>query len=227
MNAVVYYSNTGESRKIAEYFSEKLGYPVFDIGGLNIYEFDTVALVFPVHCQNIPKAVKGFLKKLNAKNVAVAATYGKMCRGNVLYEAQNRFKLNVIAGAYIPTKHSYIEEKEFTEFDELDRFIEKIKTPTSVKIPRLYKNPLANFFPKLRSAVGVRIETKKEKCIRCGECGKACKNGAIECGSINYECIRCLACVNACKNGALTVKYAFPMKIYLNGKKHNDFIFYV
>ena len=31
MNAVVYYSKTNESKKIAEYFSKKLNYNIIDI----------------------------------------------------------------------------------------------------------------------------------------------------------------------------------------------------
>ena len=31
MNAVVYYSNTGQSRAVAEYLAERLGYPALDM----------------------------------------------------------------------------------------------------------------------------------------------------------------------------------------------------
>jgi len=81
MNAVAFYSNTGESKAVADYLADGLNYPLVDIerGGEGHYE--NLVLVFPVHCQNIPDIVKAFLKKTKVDNLTAVATYGKMCVG--------------------------------------------------------------------------------------------------------------------------------------------------
>ena len=93
MKAVAFYSNTGQSRRLAEYFSDKLGYRIFDIERAEVFGFEDLVLVFPVHCQNLPDAVRSFLKRAEVKNLTVIATYGKMCPGNVLYEIQKNYKI--------------------------------------------------------------------------------------------------------------------------------------
>ena len=54
MNAVVYYSNTGQSKAIAEYFAHQLSFPLADVEQLSNVCYENLVLVFPVHCQNVP-----------------------------------------------------------------------------------------------------------------------------------------------------------------------------
>ena len=58
MKAVIYYSNTNESLRIAEYLAENLSYPLTDIRNALDNEYSDAVLVFPVHCQNIPDMLK-------------------------------------------------------------------------------------------------------------------------------------------------------------------------
>jgi menaquinone-dependent protoporphyrinogen IX oxidase len=81
MNAVVFYSNTGQSRAIATYFANQLGYPLADIETKCAEHYRNLVLVFPVHCQNIPDIVKSFLKNVSVENLTVIATYGKCVVG--------------------------------------------------------------------------------------------------------------------------------------------------
>ena len=224
MNAVVFYSNTAQSKAVAAYLSSELGYPLVDIerGYTELYE--NLVLVFPVHCQNIPDTVKVFLKRTSAINLTVIATYGKMCCGNVLFEIQNIYQKNIVAGAYIPTKHSYINGDDvFCDFERLKPIIEKIKEPSYIKLPRLYKNPLASILPKTRSKLGLTIQ-KTADCNGCGLCSENCRLGAIKSGKTNRSCIRCLKCVEACPNKALRVKLSLPLRLYLRKKKSNKLI---
>lgn len=148
MNAVIFYSNTGQSKAVATYFADALKYPLWDIETNCAKCYHNLVLIFPVYCQNIPDAVKAFLKKVNATNLTVVATYGKMCCGNVLQEIQRDYNQNVVAAAYVPTKHTYIEEDTpFCDYAKLVKVIEKIKDPAPIELPKLYKNPLANLFP--------------------------------------------------------------------------------
>lgn len=227
-NAVVYYSNTGQSKAVADYFAHRLGYPLADlqVGGEKQYE--NLVLVFPVHCQNLPDCVKAFLKKVRVERLTAIATYGKMCCGNVLYEIQKHYQPNVVAGAYLPTKHSYIEVDEaFCDFDQLEPIVDKIRQPSSiVQLPKLYKNPFADLFPKLRSRLGVALY-KTSDCNGCNLCRAACPSGAIRWGVPDEKCIRCLKCVDTCPRKALQVKIEWPLRLYLRGKKDNKLRIYV
>lgn len=226
MNGIIYYSNTGQSRKIAEYLSDKTSFPLYDIYDLPTREFDTAVLVFPVHCQNLPDPVKIFLKNIGIKIFGVIATYGRMCHGNVLYEIQKRYNRTVCAAAYVPTKHAYLNESDFTDLDALEPFVSKLNDPNPVSIPKSYKNPLSVMFKKLRSRMGVKIY-KDGKCDNCGICDKICKNNAIINGKTNRRCIRCLKCVAECPNNALRFNNRLPMRMYLRKKKINELTIYV
>ena len=227
MNAVVFYSNTGQSKVIAAYFANQLGYPLADMEIKCAEYYQNLVLVFPVHCQNIPDIVKSFLKNISVENLTVVATYGKMCCGNVLYEIQKNYQKNIVAGAYIPTKHSYIDNDDaFCDLDELKPIVEKVKEPSYIQLPRLYKNPLADIFPKLRSRIGLAIQ-KSENCNGCNLCAERCSFGAIKSGTTNRKCIRCLKCVESCPRQALKIKLGMPLKLYLRKKKSNKIIIYV
>lgn len=227
MNAVAYYSNTGQSRIIAKYLADQSSFSLIDIESECAKEYKNLVLVFPVYCQNIPDAVKSFLKNISADNLTVVATYGKMCCGNVLYEIQQCYQKNIVAAAYIPTKHSYIEnDHSFCDFDRLKPIVDKIKEPSYIQLPKLYKNPFANVSPRLRSRLGLTIQ-KSDKCIGCDLCGEHCSLGAIKRGKTNSNCIRCLKCVEFCPHQALKIKLSLPMKLYLRKKKSNKVIIYV
>ena len=226
MNAVVYYSNTDQSRRVAQYFAEQTAFELFDIFDLPGYAFDTVILVFPVHCQSVPDCVKDFLKRLTVKNLAVIATYGRMCFGNVLYYIQKHYAHNIVAAAYVPTKHSYLTEDGFDGWERLDPIITKLNDPSRVKIPKTYKNPLSDFCKRWRGRMGVKLY-KDERCNNCGACDSVCDNNAIKNGKPNRRCIRCLKCVNNCPQGALHFALSLPMRVYLQKKKIDDLIIYV
>lgn len=225
MNAVIYYSNTYQSKRLAEYFAEITSFELFDIFDLPKYAFDTAILVFPVHCQNIPYPVKDFLACLRAERLIAIATYGKMCCGNVLNELQRRYRHNIIAAAYVPTKHTYLSESGFDDFSKLNVIVSKITTPSTINIPKIYKNPFSNFFTGLRSRMGVKIY-KDPQCNNCGKCSAICNNKAIEKGKINRNCIRCLKCVENCPNKSLHFALRLPMRLYLQKKQQNDLIIY-
>lgn len=227
MNAVVFYSATGQSELIAKYFAKKLCYPVLNIENTEGRRYESLVIVFPVHCQNIPYVVEDFLKMAEVEHLTAVATYGKMCPGNVLYEIKKKFGFNIVAGAYIPTKHSYVDgDVGFADFDKLEPIFEKIKNPSPIELPRLYKNPLANLFPRLRGRFGLKIY-KDSNCKSCGICDENCHFGAIKGGVTNYKCIRCLKCVKVCPQGALHFKARLPLRLYLKKRQINKTIVYI
>lgn len=225
MNAVVYYSGTDECKRIATYFAEQLNYEIVDIAHAES-EYQHTVLVFPVHCQNVPQVVAHFLKRLTVCELTVIAVYGKMCHGNVLYEIQRKYRHNIIAAAYVPAKHTYLNEPRFCEFDKLRPVVDKPTNHGAVKIPKSYKNPLANAFKGLRSRIGVKI-IKNNACDNCGKCQNDCPQHAIVNGKRSRKCIRCLRCVASCPKQALTFKTTPAMSAYLKKEKQDELIIYI
>ena len=89
MVTIFYFSGSGHSLAVAQAMAEFLGCGLKPIGGeTEAIAADTAVVAFPVYCQNIPQPVVDFLKLLNAKYVALLATYGRISYGRVLYEAQ-------------------------------------------------------------------------------------------------------------------------------------------
>lgn len=226
MNVIIYYSNTNQSRKVAEYFAAKLEFPSVSVYDLKEFNFQNAVFVFPVYCQNIPEIAKEVLNKLNVDNLTVVATYGRMCHGNVLHEIQNKYHHNIVAAAYVPTKHSYLQSNEFDDFERLDVLFKKINNPSAVEIAKSFKNPLSNIFPALRSRLGVKIY-KNDKCNTCSTCTNICPYNAISCGKTNRKCIRCLGCVTNCPSGALHFRNRLPLRVYLSRKQKDKLEIYV
>ena len=228
MNAVVYYSNTGQSRAVAVYLAERLDYPLVDLEACTECHFDNLVLVFPVYCQNIPDTVKGFLSGITADHLTPVATYGKMCYGNVLHEIQKKYPCTtVVAGAYVPTKHTYLtKDTPFSDYSLLEPLVDKVKHPAPIRLPRTYKNPFANLLPALRSYLGVDVY-RTEACDGCGLCSVRCPQCAIQNGHTGTKCIRCLRCVSECPRGALAFKLRFPLSLYLRKRKVTRTVVYV
>ena len=228
MNAVAYYSNTGQSRAVAEYLAERLGYPAVDMETCGETRFECLVLVFPVYCQNIPEAVHVFLNTVSADYLIPVATYGKMSCGNVLWEIQRRYPQHTVtAGAYIPTKHTYLaDDPPFADYPLLDPLLDKVKDPSPIRFPKLRKNLFADATPALRSRLGVRLY-RTETCNGCGLCTSRCPQKAIREGITNQQCIRCLRCVKECPREALRVKLRLPLRLYLSKKRITETVVYV
>lgn len=228
MNAVVYYSNTGQSRAVAEYLAERLGYPALDMEACGETRFGCLLTVFPVYCQNIPEAVCSFLETVTADCLIPVATFGKMSGGNVLWEIQRRYPQHtVIAGAYVPTKHTYLpDDPPFADYPLLDPLLDKVKDPAPIRFPKLRKDLFADAMPALRSRLGVRLY-RTEACDGCGLCTVRCPRSAIQGGIPNRNCIRCLRCVQECPREALRVKLRLPLRLYLRKKRMTETVVYV
>lgn len=222
MKAVVFYSNTGQSAKIATFLAEKLNFPEFDIFSCEETIFTDLAIVFPVLCQNVPDPIKKFLSNVTAERLSIIATYGRIDHGNVINEAKKFSRGKLVAAAYIPTKHTYLDEPCFNDFDALLPLVEKIKLPsTEINVPKSKKNFFADIFPAERSRLGVKI-IRTDACSKCGVCTINCPNHAILNGVTNKKCIRCLKCVQVCPFHALQFKLSAPLKIYLRKKTNSD-----
>ena len=224
MNAVIYWSNTGESLNIAKYISEKTGYSLYELMSLKEKKFDDIFLVFPIHYQSIPTQIKDILKELQFHKAVVVLTYGKMKYGDVLNETQKILQGTVVGGAYIPCKHTYLlNDKSFNDYEKLDKVVEMIERDTEAIFPRLKTNVFAKVLPNTRHRMSVKI-IKTSKCTNCGACNDICEH--IHNGVVNKKCYRCLKCVNSCPQDALKFELSPLLEDYLSKKKTNDFILY-
>ena len=225
MTTIYYFSGTGHSLAVAKALAEMLTCRIVPMG-FDCEKTETAVVVFPVYCQNIPKPVKQFFKRLEAKHVALIATYGKISYGNVLYEAQKILNREIIAGAYIPMGHTFLNGDYAFDTKFLLPIVQRVKAPQKATIPKTSKNPLANIFPGLRSRIGVKI-TKENRCNGCGICDGSCPMGAIRKGQIHSKCIRCLRCVTSCPQKALQYKNGWILNKYLKRYHKEEYVLYL
>lgn len=225
MTEVFYFSGSGHSFAVAKAVSERLGCGLAEISK-NIPAAETAVVVFPVYCQNIPGPVKAFLQSQPSKYIALIATYGKISYGNVLFEAQRLVRGEVIAGAYIPTGHTFLDEEASFDVSVLLPLLARINAPQRAHIQKTRKNPLSDLSPALRSRLGVKI-IKNQHCNHCGLCEKHCPTGAIRNGRISANCIRCLRCVASCPQKALWHQNRWILKKYLERRRKEEAVLYL
>ena len=228
MTKVFYFSGSGHTFAVAKAISEMISCEIVEMDHAMphpLYE-DRVVIVFPVYCQNIPKPVKAFLKQLAARHVVLIATYGRISYGNVLYEAQKLVHGEVIAGAYIPTGHTFLAGERAFDTACLRPIAERIQDPKPVTIPKSRKSLWANIFPGFRSRVGTRL-WRTDRCDHCGLCQERCPVNAIKAGRITAKCIRCLRCAANCPKGALRYKNRWILHQYLKNYWNDHLILYL
>lgn len=225
MTTIYCFSGSGHSLAVSKELAKMLDCEIKTVDSETAAE-DTAVVVFPVYCQNIPKPVKQLLKRLRAKHIALIATYGKISYGNVLYEAQKLLQGQVVAGAYIPMGHTFLDGDYAFDAGCLLPIVQRIREPRQAVIPKSTKNPLANIFPALRSRIGVKIK-KRDNCDSCGLCESNCPVGAIRNGRIHSECIRCLRCVTNCPAKALQYKNSRILDMYLKSYFKEEYVLYL
>ncbi|MGN0508888.1 MAG: 4Fe-4S binding protein [Ruminococcus sp.] len=224
MIRIFYFSGTGHSKAVADYFADSLKAEIFDIEQditINGAESDISIIVFPVYCGNIPKPVKSVLQKINSKYFVLIATYGRISTGNVLWESSKLVKGKIIAAAYVPTGHTYLDEPAGFDSEILKSVLKQIEHPKEVALKKERKGILPHIFPNLRSRLGVKI-LRTNDCIKCTMCEKNCPMQAISDGKTDKKCIRCLRCAKNCPRNALKVSYNPLLKKYLKNQVFQD-----
>lgn len=221
------FSGSGHSEAVARFFANKLGIPALSItADTDGKDTGTAVVVFPVYCQNLPPPVKAFLPRLRVENAVLIATYGGISPGNVLCEAGAFVSGTVIAGATVPTGHTFLGDKPIFSEASLEPIFERIDHPCPALLPRLGKHPFADFLPAWRSRMGVAI-LRSDACSSCNLCGRLCPMGAMKNGKIGSGCIRCLRCVTNCPAGALSFRVRPLLAAYLHGRKQTETTVYL
>ena len=221
MAAVVYYfSGTGNSFKIAEALSKKIGdsriIPVSAAAPEDLEGVSSVGLVFPVLMFGIPAYVRDFLKRnvsaLEGRYAFFVASYA----GNLAGSFSQIARLMKPAHARLSFHPFVVSRKSFNraEFDRrVDDIAEAVVAERVVQAEcRSFSdrvvltgiiNPLGNVFMR-------RTFTVSEKCTGCGNCYRMCpaSNIAMIDGKPRWSsnCNVCYGCVNWCPAKAIQAK---------------------
>ncbi len=227
MNAVVYLSYTGNSKKVAAYLSRLLSFPCLDLHILKERSFKHLLFVAPVHAERLPDEAISFLKEAQAEEMILVATYGRMNHGNALLEVQRKFRLPLVGAAYFPTRHSYLANDRYEPpYERLAPLAKAFGSGRYIIVPESQDTFGRGFFPKLRARFAVHISVG-EGCTHCHLCEEACPFEAIVDGRLNRRCIRCLACVKACPNEVLSFRLSPPLARYLSKPKSEETLIYI
>ena len=232
MNIVLTFSPTNQSLKVAQYFAKQLSWDLYDLTSYDNQnnfdyqkEFEYVVFSFPIHSQLISIPVQEILKKVNGKYFILLGTYGKMGTGDVLNDAKRLIKGIVIGAALIPSKHTYKDNLEFIDYQELHELVLRVSKSEEIMIPKRKRNVFAKFYPNLRSRLNVKLNFNY-RCIQCKQCELICPTKAIKNFKFNNKCIRCLRCFNNCPIKGIDVHYSLFLKMYLKKNKENRLIIY-
>ena len=218
MTAVFYFSGTGHSKAVAEYFSQRLECPAESIENAADAQYSTAAVVFPVYSDNIPEPVKAFLARLDSRHIALAATFGRMSHGNVLSQAARLCRGQIICGAYIPTGHTYLGQTAEFDRDALEPVIRRILSPVPAVLPAERQSTAGRIFPEARARLLTKIH-RGSSCTGCGTCDRVCPMGTMRCGLPGRDCLRCLRCVQSCPRNALEARYSPLLRMYLRRER--------
>lgn len=226
MTAVYCFSGTGHSLAVARFFARRLKAEVRSVHDGYLTP-ETAVVIFPVYCQNIPAPVKQFLRKLDASYAVLVAVHGKVGSGPVLHEAAKLISGTVIAGATVPTGHTFLGEDSSFDEGALLPLLDRIAHPAPAQIPPEEKIWYASLFPGWRSRVSVRL-SRSDVCDGCGRCEESCPVAAMHRGKANRKCIRCLRCVTVCPRGALSFRTgAFLQKHLIRHAHETETVLYL
>ncbi len=223
MNAIFYFTGTGNSLYIAKKISEKLkNCELIEIKYNQEYKInhDIVGIVFPVHAYGLQPIIKNFLKlneiKANYK-FAIANCAGGP--GNTLLDLYNLNKtFNYIDYILMPENYSILKNPISKE--QAIKFMENKKENlkkiiTNIQNRKNYLNLnkkfiISRLFFKIINKSFIRglkhsvkfFKVDKTKCTGCSICSKSCPMNNIEMVNNlplwNKNCIQCFRCINIC-----------------------------
>lgn len=232
---ICYFSGTGNSLAVSKDIARELNSRSIDTEILPIaklcslksikIESDTIGIVFPVYCYDIPPIIEEFTKKLELSDTYVfgIATYNKQV-GNALFNLNailEKMGSRLASGFNIsmPGNSVLIIDNTTTDEENEKRFIEekrKIKTIAEAVISQQSLDIEGSYNPDEKYEIKAYLKNiykvadqfwVTEKCNQCGICEEVCPRKNIE--RVNEKiiwhknCEHCLACLHWCPQGAV------------------------
>lgn len=239
----VYFSPTGNSKKIAITMAETIGRETEEIDVtvmLSDAEFtkeDFVIFSAPVYAGRIPRVARERLERFKGNNTPciLIVTYGNRDFDDALLEMADIFSAQgfVIKGAAgVIGRHTYgeiqVDRPDAGDLDQCREFAicaassEKSWPEFEISGNRPYRDGMTK---------GSHHPTCNDKCIKCGLCVRKCPVQAIEkdCETVSDDCISCFRCIRNCPvNGKEVIteayiKFAADFTEKLKERKENRF----
>lgn len=229
LNAVVYLSYTGYTRKVAEYLAKKSGWPIYEVGSAALpFQFENLLFFAPVHGERLTEEAFRFLENVEARKVAIVLTFGRTWHGNAIEDAARKLSLPLVGAMYLPAPHSYLPQDDYEmPLKEAETILRAFRKDGPLVLPKEKDTFGRWFFPKWRARAGAKVALIG-RCTGCMACEKACHFHAIHKGMVDgTRCIRCGACVSSCPEKALTFHLSPFLKAYLKRKRDEKVTIYL
>lgn len=199
---MLYFSGTGNSKYIANLFSEKVGARCYSIEENidfknEIEKHDTIAFCYPIYGSCVPRIMREFvikyLEELKDKKLIIFCTQlifsGDGARaftellpdgyGDVIYAEHFNMPNNICNIFIFPIKN---DEKTNKYIKTVQKKMTRVcKDLENGKVKKRGFNKLSNFVGKSQSAFWPEVEEKSKSsvkvdddCIECGLCAKLC-----------------------------------------------------
>lgn len=224
---VFYFTATGNSLYIAKCLDEEAK-SIAQIKGRNTFEDDSIGIVCPIYCGEIPKAVLEFIKNsvFKASYLYLVLTCG-MSESDCPEFTFNQCQKVGAAFDYIgcvKMVDNYLPAFDMSEQKQIDKEIPKqleaIREdlesrkkfiPTATAEGRKLHKRVATMNKIFLLANNGGLLKITDKCVGCGICRKVCPIGNIKIENgkakrISKKCEFCLACIQHCPNGAISLK---------------------
>lgn len=222
-NAVLYYSLTGSSKRIAAYCADYLHCPCFSMENENdMTSFDSIIVVFPVHYLQLPVFLADrFTSQFFSDSTVFysLASFGIMTgKVHTFFSELVHIKKGIHSGYHsIPVKESfppYIKEglsddslPKKKHIDKLNSFMEAIKNnraPKERKVRNGFFNSVIPAPTQEKIAKDFGLIHIAANCNSCGMCIDICPAKAIHPPVYNADaCIQCYGCFNNCPEKAI------------------------
>jgi ferredoxin len=242
MATIFYFTGTGNSLSIAKQLAEQLDAKLESIvsymNGKRQIEDDLIGLVVPIHCMDIPRIAKIFLRdaKFPKKSYIFGVVTCGAIDGNALHHmteilAEKGLELSYGTTIYLPDNSIVFptdSEKKGQMLKDQPSRIETIcanvkqRTVNAHTLDKTLKHRVMSkcLTIGLKSIYKIKSKTvSKSTCIQCGICEKICPSSAIQKENDTYkianDCENCFACAHWCPTRAISLGKLTP-----NDKTH-------
>lgn len=241
-----YFSGTGNTQKVVEKFASCYGEGEIDIfkiekidEELNLDEYDSFGIAYPIHAFNAPSIVVDFVKKIkkqkDKKKLFIIKTSGEPLALNNI--SSYKIKSLLKKRNFVLTNEYHIIMPYNMIFRHTDEMAYRMWQTAEKLIPIYHKEIVEGKPAKLKYIFmghfiawlfriefwGGRFNGKKykvnEKCIHCGKCARMCPVGNIkidENGKFHFgnKCIMCMRCSMLCPTNAIKIGWFEKWKVW-------------